>query len=127
MTAPARLRIAFARSRNRWYDARAVAAGYCNTRSQPTGVPDEGSGYLHWRCALRRRHVGLHREGNYVWGPGMRATYVPAPPGTDREAWQPTGWARSMTPTMRQARNRRRWMAAQTAASLARAQDRGPS
>ncbi len=32
-------------------------------------TPPRGQGgYDHWRCALRRRHEGLHRFGNYVFG-----------------------------------------------------------
>lgn len=37
--------------------------GACNA----TPGPGQG-GYDHWHCGLKRRHVGLHRTGNYVWG-----------------------------------------------------------
>lgn len=32
-------------------------------------VPPRGSGgYDHWHCQMRRRHDGMHRFNNYVWG-----------------------------------------------------------
>lgn len=32
-------------------------------------IPPKGmGGYSHWRCILKRRHDGMHRCGNYVWG-----------------------------------------------------------
>lgn len=32
-------------------------------------VPPRGTGgYDHWHCQLRRRHDGMHRFNNYVWG-----------------------------------------------------------
>lgn len=45
-------------------------------------VPGKGQGgYDHWRCDLKRRHEGLHRTGNYVWGEiagePIGATYEP--------------------------------------------------
>lgn len=31
-------------------------------------VPPRGSGGYHWHCQLRKRHDGMHRFNNYVWG-----------------------------------------------------------
>jgi hypothetical protein len=31
-------------------------------------VPPKGGGYSHWHCHLKRKHVGMHRFNNYVWG-----------------------------------------------------------
>lgn len=30
--------------------------------------PPRSGGYSHWHCELPRRHDGMHRKGNYVWG-----------------------------------------------------------
>lgn len=45
-------------------------------------TPPKGSGgYSHWHCALKRRHAGPHRFGNYEWDPSQkRVEYAP----TDR-------------------------------------------
>ncbi|MEY9995853.1 hypothetical protein ABIE67_007885 [Streptomyces sp. V4I8] len=107
MKLPGRAWIAIHRVQNRWHDLLAVLSGYCNDRPQKTGVPREGGGYRNWRCALKRRHDGMHRTGNYVWEADGKVTYLPAPHGSGKEAHQP--WRRDMTPTMRQARNRRHW------------------
>lgn len=107
MTLSASVWIALHRMRNRWYDVLAVGAGYCNDRPNKTGVP--GHGYFHWRCALKRRHDGMHREGNYVWSDDGESSYLPAPYGSGREAWQPSRWDRTgNVPTMRESRRRRR-------------------
>ncbi|WP_052457538.1 hypothetical protein [Streptomyces sp. AcH 505] len=113
MRIPGRVWITIHRVQNRWRDALAVAAGYCNDRPQKTGIPGEGGGYRHWRCALKRRHEGLHRAGNYVWTDDGKTTYLPAPHGSGKEAWQPKKWNRNMTPTMRQSRLWRQWQAEQ--------------
>ncbi|MFI6333249.1 hypothetical protein ACIBBG_33980 [Micromonospora chersina] len=94
------------RAVNRWYDLRAVLAGYCNNQPYPA-IPGEGGGYAHWRCALKRGHEGMHRPRNYVWNAGGHTDNLPIPhgqPGVD----QP--WERSMTMTRRQDRQRDRWM-----------------
>ncbi len=97
------------RIQNRWWDARAVTSGYCNARSNPTGVPGESAGYTHWRCALKRAHEGKHRFRNAVWGDDLRITHEPvqSPPG------QP--WDRRGTLTLRQERARRHWLEGQWA------------
>ena len=123
MKLPGRAWIAIHRIQNRWHDARAVLAGYCNDRPQRTGVPGEGGGYRNWRCALKRRHDGMHRTGNYVWTGDGTVTYLPAPHGSGKEAHQP--WQRSMTPTMRQARNWRRWDEQQSRARRERLRAQG--
>lgn len=93
------------RAENRWYDLRAVLAGYCNnTPWRPE--PDRGGGYAFWRCALTRCHDGMHRTRNYVWTDDGRTDYLPVPIGSDMPA-QP--WDRNPTLTLRQARARRRW------------------
>lgn len=125
MKLPGRVWIAIHRTQNRWYDLRAVLAGYCNDRSQKTGVPGEGGGYRDWRCALRRRHDGMHRTGNYVWEDDGKVTYLPAPHGSGKEAHQPRKWRRHMTPTMRQARNWKRWDEEQSRLRRARLREEG--
>ena len=113
------------RTQNRWHDLLAVLAGYCNDRPQKTGIPGQGGGYRHWRCALKRGHDGMHRFGNYVWTDDGTVTYLPAPHGSGKEAWQPKRWERNATPTLRQARNWRRWDEEQSAARRARLREEG--
>ncbi|CAM5602223.1 hypothetical protein [Streptomyces coeruleorubidus] len=107
------------RTQNRWWDLRATLAGYCNDRPVKTGVPGETNGYAHWRCALKRGHDGLHRYRNAVWLSGCRVDHEPVdmPPG------QP--WERAATPTIRQARNARRWHEEQAVARRARLREQG--
>lgn len=93
---------------NRYFDARAVTAGYCNHRPW-SPIPGEGGGYAHWRCALARRHVGLHRSANHVWSDDGHTSYMPPPRG-QREPSQ--SWERTMTPTSAQARQARARVAA---------------
>lgn len=95
------------RAKNRWYDLRAILAGYCNDCPY-SGDPGEGGGYAHWRCAHRRGHDGLHRSNNYVWSDDGQTDYVPIPHGQDTPT-EPWAGKRSMTPTMRQARQGRHW------------------
>lgn len=97
---------------NRWWDLRAVAAGYCNHRPW-SPIPGDGGGYSHWRCARRRGHAELHRSRNYVWNDAGRTEYAPIPI-SERLPSQP--WDRNMTPTWRQSRAQRRWHAEQSAA-----------
>jgi hypothetical protein len=123
MRIPGRVWIAIHRTQNRWHDLLAVLAAYCNDRPQKTGVPGEGGGYRDWRCALKRRHDGMHRTGNYVWTDDGTVSYLPAPHGSGKEAHQP--WRRTMTPTMRQARNWRRWDEQQSAARRERLRTKG--
>jgi len=101
-----RLHIWRKRFTNRWYDLRAVLAGYCNHRPY-SPVPGEGGGYAHWRCALRRGHEGMHRARNYVWSANGRTSYLPVP-NSQPMPRQP--WDRSMTLTRRQDRRRERWL-----------------
>lgn len=90
------------RAQNRYYDARAVLAGYCNHRP----APDSG-GYSHWRCALPRHRWGRHRFNNYTWADAGRVNFDPIPVrGPTRMPAQP--WNRSSTSTMRQTRQHRR-------------------
>jgi hypothetical protein len=123
MRIPGRVWIAIHRTQNRWHDLLAVLSGYCNDRPQKTGVPGEGGGYRNWRCALKRRHDGMHRTGNYAWTDDGTVSYLPAPHGSGKAAHQP--WRRTMTPTMRQARNWRRWDEQQSVASRERLRARG--
>jgi hypothetical protein len=123
MKLPGRAWIAIHRTQNRWHDLLAVLVGYCNDQPQKTGIPGQGGGYRNWRCALKRRHDGMHRFGNYVWTDDGTVTYLPAPTGSGKEAWQP--WRRNMTPTMRQARNQRRWNEQQSAVRRERLREQG--
>lgn len=60
---------------NRYMDARAVLAGFCNDNPfRPT--PGEG-GYSFWRCCRKAGHDGRHRFRNYVWETGGRPDHVP--------------------------------------------------
>jgi hypothetical protein len=104
------------RTRNRWRDLRAVAAGYCNDCPW-RAAPDAGGGYTWWRCGLRRRHGGLHRHNNYVWTDDGRTDYLPIPVGQPSPR-QPRD--RDGTPSLRQARERRRWLEARYAVQLRR-------
>lgn len=78
-------------TRYAYYDLRARSSGWCNH------CPKEGdggphSGYSHWRCQLRRGHLGLHRTGNYVWTDDGWTDYMPTRPGPgEREPISP--WA----------------------------------
>lgn len=110
------LRIWRKRTINRWYDLRAALGGYCNHRPY-SPIPGEGGGYAHWRCALRRRHDGMHRSNNYVWSGDGRTTYLPVPHNqpTPRQPWE-----RTMTLTARQARRKQRWLNLRYAETLAR-------
>jgi hypothetical protein len=110
VTATEAIRRNLSRTGNRWYDLLAIAHGYCNRRSRTDDTPAGGGGYTHWRCALRRRHNGMHRYGNYVWTDDGAVDYLPAPVGSGKEAWQPKKWDRSLTPTRRQARAMRQWV-----------------
>lgn len=94
------------RAVNRWYDLRALLAGYCN-HNPYNPIPGEGGGYAHWRCALRRGHDGMHRSRNYVWDSTGRTEYLPVPHWRDMPQ-QP--WERSMTLTVRQDRQLDRWL-----------------
>lgn len=84
------------RTRNRWLDALAVAAGYCNARSNKSGTADDRFGYPHWRCALRLGHRGLHRYRQYTWDADGRVAFIPV----QRPPAQP--WERDGMPTARQ-------------------------
>ncbi|MEV6014752.1 hypothetical protein [Streptomyces sp. NPDC051997] len=107
------------RAKDRWHDLRAALAGYCNDRPVKLNIPGESAGYVHWRCSLKRGHDSKHRYRNAVWLPGGRIEHDPvaAPPG------QP--WERTGTPTVRQARNARRWHGEQSAARRARLREEG--
>lgn len=94
------------RTQNRWHDLRAILAGYCNDCPRKRGLPDEGDGYIMWRCALKRGHDGLHRSRNYVWDAAGAANYLPVPP---RRPMPSQPWDRNGTPTMRQTRNLNEW------------------
>jgi hypothetical protein len=89
------------RAANRWWDLRAVLAGFCNHRPFRASDPDGGGGYVHWRCDLPRGHDMPHRGGSYVWLAAGATTYLPVPPGQESPA-QP--WQRYAVPTRRQAR-----------------------
>ncbi|WP_328941559.1 hypothetical protein OG259_07750 [Streptomyces sp. NBC_00250] len=94
---------------NRWWDFLAVLNGYCNDRPVKTGVPGQGGGYSHTRCALPRGHDSVHRSRNYVWGENGKTMYLPV------EDFPSQPWGRHPTSTLRQARNARRWHAEQSA------------
>lgn len=96
---------AWYRAANRWWDLRAVLAGFCNHRPFRPGDPAGGGGYVHWRCDLRRGHDMPHRGGSYVWLASGATTYLPAPPGQEPPA-QP--WQRHAVLTRRQARRQGR-------------------
>jgi hypothetical protein len=98
-----RARITRCRIRNRWFDLLAVLAGYCNDRPVKLNIPGETGAYLHWRCSLKRGHDGKHRLRNAVWSDTGRVEHEPI----ERPRGQP--WERSCIPTIRQARNLRRW------------------
>lgn len=106
MNLKTRLHIWRARATNRWYDMRAILAGYCNHRPYSV-IGGQGGGYAHWRCGLRRHHEGMHRARNYVWSDDGRTTYLPVP-HNQRMPRQP--WERSMTLTRRQARLKEQWL-----------------
>ncbi|MGA5489586.1 hypothetical protein ACPCK1_17740 [Streptomyces pseudogriseolus] len=101
-----RLYIARHRIANCTLDTLAVLLGYCNDRSVNSGAPGDGGGYLHWRCALRRGHNGLHRYRNYVWNEQRDVEYAPVPL-TESMPSQP--WERHSTHTRRQAREAIEW------------------
>ncbi|MFE2164845.1 hypothetical protein ACFXB3_07195 [Streptomyces sp. NPDC059447] len=107
------------RAKNRWWDARAILAGYCNDRATKTGIPGEGGQWIHWRCALRRGHDGAHRARNYVWDQDGKTLFLPV----DNCPAQP--WDRHLAHTMRQARLVKRWHGDQSAAVRARLQREG--
>lgn len=111
MRIPGRLWIWWHRAQNRYADARAILAGYCNHRPW-SPRPGEGGGYSHWRCALNRGHDGLHRARNYVWSDDDRTDYLPIPAGHPMPYQR---WERNMTPTRRQEREREAWQREQTA------------
>jgi hypothetical protein len=102
------VRIARLRIANRWYDLLASISGYCNDRPVKLNIPGETGAYLHWRCSLKRGHDGLHRCRNAVWNSNGKVGHEPV----ERPSSQP--WERSCTPTIRQARNLRRWHEAPT-------------
>lgn len=106
MKLPGRVWIWIHRTQNRWHDVRAMASGYCNDCPRKNGLPDEGGGYRHWRCALRRGHDGMHRYRNYVWTGDGATDYLPVPNGWPMPS-QP--WDRKHVRTMRQARLDREW------------------
>lgn len=114
MNLSTRVYVARRRAANRWYDLLAVLHSYCNDRSRKTGLPGQGDGYVHWRCALRRGHGGLHRSRNYVWDNWGAAEYAPV----DDMPNQP--WERHMVRTRRQERLLRRWDEEQYRQILAR-------
>ncbi|WP_128977266.1 hypothetical protein [Streptomyces roseicoloratus] len=97
------------RTTNRLYDALAVLGGYCNDHPVKSGIPDGTGGYHHWRCAFKRGHTGHHRYRNYTWDANGTTDYLPIDPFPS----QP--WERSSISTRRQARERRRWDADQSA------------
>ncbi|MCX5562745.1 hypothetical protein [Streptomyces sp. NBC_00038] len=106
MNIPFRVRIACEQASNRTLDTLAVLLGYCNDRSVNSGVPGDGGGYLHWRCALRRGHEGLHRYRNYVWNEQRDVEYAPVALA-DRMPSQP--WDRRCIGTRRQFRQAIEW------------------
>jgi hypothetical protein len=75
--------------RNDWYGLRSWlfaqalhAAVYQRKPGTCQEAPPKGSGgYSHWLCQEKRKHDGLHRYGNCVWGDiageQMRVTHVP--------------------------------------------------
>lgn len=96
------------RTVNRWLDLRAVFAGYCNDCPWRAALDDGGGGYSFWRCDLRAQHEGLHRYRNYVWTADGTTDYAPVQFDAT-QAGQP--WRRRSTPTLRQERERRGWLA----------------
>lgn len=100
------------RAANRWRDAQAVLGGYCNDAPWSPIPSEGGGGYVHWRCARRRDHPGVHRYRNYVWG--WHGGPVEHDPIDGPSPSQP--WSRYMVHTSRQSRALRRWLAAQYAA-----------
>lgn len=61
-----------------YYDLRARLAGWCN-HCPKEGDSGPRSAYAHWRCQLRRGHVGLHQAVNYVWTDDGQTDYLPVP------------------------------------------------
>jgi hypothetical protein len=119
-TAFHQMRLARRRMENRWWDLRAVLAGYCNDRPNKTHVPGQGGGWIHWRCALPRRgHGDLHRSLNIVWDSEGKPLHLPVsnPPS------QP--WRRHMVPTRRQQRLLDQWLEQQWTDMRARRQAGG--
>jgi hypothetical protein len=113
-------RLAVRRIQNRWWDLRAILAGYCNDRPDKSHIPGQGGGWLHWRCALPRRgHGDVHRSRNTVWDNEGKPLHLPVanPPA------QP--WVRHMVPTRRQQRLLDRWLERQWADMRARRQADG--
>jgi hypothetical protein len=104
------------RLQNRWWDLLAILAGYCNDRPDKTGVPGEGGGWIHWRCALRRGHGDVHRSRNNVWDDQGKPLHLPV---RDHPA-QP--WDRHMIRTRRQERLNQQWLERQWAAMRAKRQ-----
>lgn len=94
------------RTVNRWYDIRAVMAGYCNDRPWGPHPAESRGGYAHWRCARQRGHWEVHRSLNYVWGDTGDVEYDPLPHDV-KLPHQP--WERSMTLRLRDQRARNRW------------------
>ncbi|WP_432027427.1 hypothetical protein [Streptomyces sp. 1222.5] len=103
LTFAALARLTVHRIQNRWRDLLAILHGYCNDRPIKLNIPGESGGYLHWRCALKRGHDGKHRSRNAVWNDSGKVSHEPI----QRPTGQP--WERACTPTIRQARNLRRW------------------
>jgi hypothetical protein len=116
MRIPDRLYVWWHRAQNRYWDTRAVLAGFCNHRPW-SPIPSEPGGYAHWRCNLRRHHEGLHRSNNYVWSDDGRTDYLPVPVG-QRAPHQP--WDRHMAGTRRDDRIRDAWLETQYAGILKR-------
>lgn len=110
------IRLVSRRLQNRWWDLRAVLAGYCNDRPSKTNIPGQGGGWIHWRCALRRGHGDVHRSRNVVWDSEGKPLHLPVknPPS------QP--WGRHMVPTRKQQRLCDRWLEQQWADMRARRQ-----
>jgi hypothetical protein len=105
------------RVQNTWWDLRAILAGYCN-HCPNNGTPGQGGGYTFWRCALQRRHPGLHRAGNYVWTDDGVASYLPTRPTQPMPSQPYRRSAGAMT--RRQRRNRDTWHRQQDAKRKAR-------
>ena len=119
MKLPGRAWIVIHRTQNRWWDLRAILAGYCN-HCPGSPIPGQGGGYLFWRCGLRRGHEGLHRSNNYVWDEGGTTSYMPLPYSHPQGAHQPRKWNRKPGWTMRQARALDAWHREQDARRRAR-------
>ena len=102
--ASSKARLIRQRLQNRWWDLRAVLAGYCNDRPDKTSVPGQGGGWIHWRCALQRGHGDVHRFRNNEWDGEGKPLHLPVndPPS------QP--WKRHMVPTRRQQRLINQWL-----------------